>query len=60
MTLEIAAIEAIPIVIPLHRPLKMAIATVTQRDSLLVRVHTREGPVGLGVELGEDALAHCI
>jgi len=52
MTLEIAAIEAIPIVIPLLQTLKMAIATVTQRDSLLVRVHTKDGPVGPGRRIG--------
>lgn len=34
--------------IPLIHPLKMAVATVDRRESVLVRVHTSEGLVGLG------------
>ncbi|HBY95920.1 MAG TPA: dipeptide epimerase [Chloroflexi bacterium] len=46
--MRITTIEAIPIAIPLIRPLKMAVATVHHRDSVLVRVHTDEGLTGLG------------
>jgi o-succinylbenzoate synthase len=48
MTLSVSAVEAIPITIPLKRPLKMASAAVHHRESVLVRIHTREGWVGLG------------
>lgn len=48
MIAKIIAIEAIPIAIPLVRPLKMAMATVHQRDSVLVRIRTAEGLMGLG------------
>ncbi len=34
--------------IPLIHPLRMAVATVDRRESVLVRVHTSEGLVGLG------------
>ncbi|HCC78267.1 MAG: hypothetical protein A2X25_01115 [Chloroflexi bacterium GWB2_49_20] len=46
--MKITAIEAIPVAIPLNHPLKMAVATVSRRDSLIVRIHTNEGLVGLG------------
>lgn len=46
--LEIQAIEAIPITIPLPRAIRMAVATVDHRDSVLVRVRTRDGLQGWG------------
>jgi muconate/chloromuconate cycloisomerase len=46
--MKITAIEAIPVAIPLNHPLKMAVATVSRRDSIIVRIHTDEGLIGLG------------
>lgn len=48
MVLKITDVEAIPIVIPLIHPLRMAVATVYQRESIFVRLHTRDGLVGYG------------
>jgi o-succinylbenzoate synthase len=45
---KITSVEAIPIAIPLNHPLKMAVATVHQRDSIIVRICTDQGLVGLG------------
>jgi o-succinylbenzoate synthase len=45
---KITSVEAIPIAIPLNHPLKMAVATVHQRDSIIVRIRTDQGLVGLG------------
>jgi len=44
----IERIEAIPIEVPVRRPLKMAVATVNVRTCIVVRVTTEEGIVGLG------------
>ena len=46
--MQIVALEAIPIRIPLVRTLKMAVATVAHRDSVVVKLHTDEGLVGVG------------
>ncbi len=46
--MQIAQLEAIPISIPLHRPLKMAVATVHVRTCLVVRITTDDGVVGVG------------
>ena len=46
--MKIAKIEAIPISIPLRRPLKMAVATVRVRTCLVVRITTDEGVEGIG------------
>jgi L-alanine-DL-glutamate epimerase-like enolase superfamily enzyme len=45
---RIVAVEAIPIRVPLIHTLKMAVATVAHRDSVVVRLHTEEGLVGVG------------
>jgi len=46
--MKITSVEAIPVAIPLNHPLKMAVATVHQRDSIIVRIRTDQGLVGLG------------
>lgn len=46
--MKITSVEAIPVTIPLNHPLKMAVATVQQRDSIIVRIRTDQGLVGLG------------
>jgi o-succinylbenzoate synthase len=46
--MQITTVEAIPVAIPLNHPLQMAVATVSKRDSLIVRICTDEGLVGLG------------
>jgi|TARA_B100000315_G_scaffold239786_1_gene258944 muconate cycloisomerase len=46
--LKIECIEAIPIEVPLARPLKMAVATVDARTCIVVRVTTDDGIVGIG------------
>lgn len=44
----IQRIEAIPIEVPVSRPLKMAVATVNVRTCIVVRITTDDGLVGLG------------
>ncbi len=46
--MQIERIEAIPIEVPVQRPLKMAVATVHVRTCIVVRVTTDQGIVGLG------------
>jgi len=46
--MKITAVEAIPVAIPLNHPLKMAVASVSRRDSIIVRMHTDDGLTGLG------------
>lgn len=46
--MKVAKIEAIPLSLPVRRPLKMAVATVNIRTCILVRITTDEGLVGLG------------
>ena len=47
-SMRIAQIEAIPIEVPVSRPLKMAVATVHVRTCIVVRITTDDGLVGLG------------
>lgn len=44
----IASIEAIPVELPVRRPLKMAVATVNTRTCIVVRLTTTDGVVGYG------------
>ena len=44
----IEQIEAVPIEVPVLRPLKMAVATVTVRTCIVVRVRTDDGLTGVG------------
>lgn len=46
--MKIARIEAIPVEVPVRRPLKMAVATVNVRTCIVVRAITDDGIVGLG------------
>ncbi len=46
--MRIERLEAIPVEIPLLRPLKMAVATVDARTCVIVRVRTSDGVVGIG------------
>lgn len=46
--MRIDRIEAIPIEVPVSRPLKMAVATVHVRTCIVVRITTDGGIVGLG------------
>lgn len=46
--MKIRKIEAIPVEVPVRRPLKMAVATVNVRTCIVVRVTTDNGIVGLG------------
>ncbi|HEX3290475.1 MAG TPA: hypothetical protein VHR46_03715, partial [Gaiella sp.] len=45
-TVRIAAIEAIPFVVPYRRPPAFASGSVSSADNVLVRVHTDAGLVG--------------
>jgi muconate cycloisomerase len=46
--MRIVEVETIPIRLPLAKPLKMSIATVVERDCLVVRVRSDDGQVGAG------------
>ena len=46
--MKIVKIEAIPVELPVRRPLKMAVATVNVRTCIVVRITTEDGIVGLG------------
>ncbi|MDH3499958.1 MAG: hypothetical protein OEM97_07540 [Acidimicrobiia bacterium] len=46
--MRIVEVEAIPVSIPLQRPLKMAVATVRVRTCLVVRIRTDDGVEGVG------------
>lgn len=48
VTSRIDRIEAIPVAVPMRRPLKMAVATVHTRTCIVVRITTESGLVGLG------------
>lgn len=52
--MKIRDIEALAISIPLPRPVADAVRTITHRDHLIVRIHTEDGPCGLGFTLGYD------
>ncbi len=45
---KIQTVEAIPIELPVTRPLKMAVATVSVRTCIVVRITTDDGLTGLG------------
>lgn len=46
--MKITSVEAIPLATPVRKPLKMAVATITERTSVLCRVTTDDGVVGVG------------
>lgn len=46
--MKIRNIEAIPVEVPVRRPLKMAVATVNVRTCIVVRVTTDDGVIGVG------------
>lgn len=46
--MRIERVEAVPIEVPVSRPLKMAVATVHVRTCIVVRITTDDGLVGLG------------
>jgi o-succinylbenzoate synthase len=46
--MKIARVETLLVGLPLARPLKMSIATVTRRETLLVRLTTDQGQQGVG------------
>ncbi len=46
--MRIERLEAIPVELPLKRPLKMAVATVDVRTCIIARVTTGDGIVGIG------------
>lgn len=46
--MKIDLVEAIPIEVPVSRPLKMAVATVHVRTCIVVRITTTSGIVGIG------------
>lgn len=46
--MKIARIEAIPVEVPVRRPLKMAVATVNVRTCIIVRISTDDGITGIG------------
>ena len=43
---RVIAVEAIPLRLPLRRPLGFASGTITTADNVLIRVHSDAGPVG--------------
>lgn len=46
--MRIAAVEAVAVSVPLREPLRMAVATVTARDCVVVRVRSDSGLEGVG------------
>lgn len=52
--MKIRDVEALAISIPLPKPVADAVRTITHRDHLIVKVHTEDGPSGLGFTLGYD------
>jgi L-alanine-DL-glutamate epimerase-like enolase superfamily enzyme len=46
--MKIDRIEAIPVEVPVTRPLTMAVATVNARTCIVVRITTDDGAVGIG------------
>ncbi|MQB01641.1 MAG: hypothetical protein GEU78_15355 [Actinobacteria bacterium] len=46
--MKITEVQAIPIAVPMKTPLKMAVATVTERTCIVVRIRTDEGLEGFG------------
>ena len=48
LPMKIERIEALPVEVPVRRPLHMAVATVHVRTCIVVRITTDDGVVGLG------------
>jgi L-alanine-DL-glutamate epimerase-like enolase superfamily enzyme len=46
--MKITSIEAVPFTIPYHHPIAAASGTLYRAEHVLVRVHTDDGPVGVG------------
>ena len=46
--IEIRRVDAIPVAIPLKKPMKMASAEVRTADNLVVRIESKDGIVGWG------------
>ncbi|MPZ89678.1 MAG: hypothetical protein GEU81_16785 [Nitriliruptorales bacterium] len=46
--MKITELQAIPIAVPMEKPLKMAVATVTERTCIVLRIRTDEGLEGFG------------
>lgn len=46
--MRIAAVEAIPITVPLERPVRMSHVTLTSTQNVLVRIESEDGQVGWG------------
>ena len=46
--MEITAVETVPMTVPLERRIEMASATLTERDLVVVRLHTDDGQTGVG------------
>lgn len=50
--MKIVSVEAIPIAIPLARPISSSLGTYTHTSGVSVRVQTEDGPTGHGFNLG--------
>lgn len=46
--MKIESVEALPVAVPMRRPLRMAVATVSERTCIVVRITTDDGVVGIG------------
>src|SRR5260370_4455325 len=46
--LVIRRVEAIPVALPLSKPMKMASVTIATADNILVRIESADGVVGWG------------
>lgn len=46
--MKITGLESIPVSIPLIKKVKMAVASVSKRDFVIVKIHTDEGIMGVG------------
>lgn len=46
--MDITAVETVPVTVPLERRIEMASATLTERDLVVVRLHTDGGATGIG------------
>ena len=50
--MEIESIDAVPIAIPLAKPISSSLGTYTHASGVVVTVHTVDGPDGFGFNLG--------
>ena len=57
MDLKITNVSAMPVQLPLAKPISSALGRYTHVDCLVVRVHTADGPTGTGFSggLGSEA-----